>query len=244
MAGVRTLIVSDIHSNLAALDAVFMDAQRLEALDAVWCAGDIVGYGPDPNPCVERLRDVGAVSVMGNHDAGAIGRLGLDDFNAYAAEACRWTGDQLTADSRAYLEGLELTTEREPFTIVHGTPNNPLWDYLLSYPQADDAWYVSEASALIVGHSHLAFVCEEGTGMLTPGPEGLRVAVGGKRLVVNPGSVGQPRDGDPRASYAVYDDAAGIVSLERTPYDIAATQRRMVDVGLPEPLVSRLSLGR
>jgi diadenosine tetraphosphatase ApaH/serine/threonine PP2A family protein phosphatase len=132
----------------------------------------------------------------------------------------------------------------EPFTIVHGTPNDPLWDYLLSYPQADDAWYMSGADALVVGHSHLAFVCEERTGMLMPGPEGLRVAVGAKRLVVNPGSVGQPRDGDPRASYAMYDDALGIVSLQRVDYDIAATQRRMVDAGLPDSLVSRLSLGR
>ena len=240
----RTLIVSDIHSNLAALDAVFADAQRLDAIDAVWCAGDIVGYGPDPNACVERLREADAISVMGNHDAGAIGRMDLENMNLYAAEACRWNGEQLTAESRAFLEGLELTLEREPFTIVHGTPNDPLWDYLLSYPQADDAWYLSGAQALVVGHSHLAFVCEEDTGMLMPGPEGLRVAVGGKRLVVNPGSVGQPRDGDPRASYAVYDNETSIVSLQRVPYDIVSTQRKMVDAGLPDPLVSRLSLGR
>jgi len=243
-AEVRILIVSDIHANLEALDAVLDAAERFDPVDAVWCLGDTVGYGPEPNACIERLRARGALSVLGNHDAGAIGRVGLDDFNVYAAEACRWTAAQLTDDSRALLEGLSLTERRESFTLVHGTPNDPLWDYMLSYPQANDAWYMTETTALAVGHSHLAFVCEEGNGVLRPGPDGLRVPVGAHRLLVNPGSVGQPRDGDPRAAYAVYDDNAAVVTLARASYDIAVTQRRMVEVGLPEPLVGRLSLGR
>ena len=240
----RTLIVSDIHGNLEALNAVLDAAERFDPIDAVWCLGDIVGYGPEPNACIERLRAWQTLSVLGNHDAGAIGRIGLDAFNAYAAEACRWTAEQLTTESRSYLEALGLTERREPFTLVHGTPRDPLWDYMLTYPQASDAWYVTETAALLVGHSHLSFVCEEDNGVLRPGPDGLRVAVGAHRLLVNPGSVGQPRDGDPRAAYAVYDDAAATVTLARAAYDIAATQRRMVEVGLPEPLVGRLSLGR
>ncbi len=240
----RTLIVSDIHGNIEALDAVLDSAKRFDPIDAVWCLGDTVGYGPEPNACIERLRSLAVLSVLGNHDAAAIGRVGLEDFNAYAAQACRWTAEQLTDESRAYLEGLRLTEPCEPFTLVHGTPKDPLWDYMLSYLQANDAWYMTETTALVVGHSHLSFVCEEDNGVLRPGPDGLRVAVGARRLLVNPGSVGQPRDGDPRAAYAVYDDAAATVTLARAAYDIAATQRRMVEVGLPEPLVGRLSLGR
>ena len=239
----RTLIVSDIHSNIEALDAVLAAAEEEEPVANILCLGDIVGYGPAPMACLERLWDRGAVSVCGNHDAGAVGNVSLETFNPIAAEACRWNGAQLTDKAREYLAGLPLTLSEENFLMVHGTPSDPLWDYLLSYGQAVEAWDRTDAPDVLVGHSHYQFSCEAGRGVERPGPEGLTVPLGHARLVVNPGSVGQPRDRDPRAAYAIFDDEARLLSLRRAWYDVSATQRAMAEVGLPEPLISRLSSG-
>ena len=133
---------------------------------------------------------------------------------------------------------------KDSFTLAHGTPNDPIWDYLISYSQAVEAWERVNTSDVLVGHSHIQFSVEAGRGVEHPGPGGLTVPLGHARLVVNPGSVGQPRDRDPRAAYAVYDDDARIVSLRRVWYDITETQRAMAEAQLPEPLITRLSLGR
>ena len=161
-----------------------------------------------------------------------------------AAEACRWTTAQLGAEALAFLAGLPKTLVEDSFTLVHGTPNDPIWDYLVSYSQAVEAWERVDTSDVLVGHSHMQFSVEAGRGVEQPGPEGLTVPLGHARLVVNPGSVGQPRDRDPRAAYAVYDDETRIISLRRVWYDVSATQRAMAEVGLPEPLITRLSVGR
>lgn len=240
----RTLVVSDIHSNIVALEAAVADAERAGGVDGVWCLGDVVGYGPEPLACVARLRQLNATVICGNHDAAAVGRLDLAWFNAYAAEACRWTQAQLTPEVHAYLADLPERTVAGPFTLVHGMPREPLTGYLVSIGQAQDAWYETGAAAIMVGHTHVPFVCTEDGGMERPGPGGLRATLGSGHLLLNPGSVGQPRDGDPRAAYAVYDDVTGVVQLHRVWYDIPATQRRMTEVGLPEPLISRLSVGR
>ncbi len=240
----RTLIVSDIHSNLAALDAVVADAGEEAPLDQVWCLGDIVGYGPWPLETVRRIREIGALSIKGNHDAGAVGLTPLDAFNPYAAEACRWNGRRLDSDARDYLRGLPETLREDGFTLVHGSPKEPLWDYLFGYPQAIEAWERAVTQDVLVGHTHYQFAATAGVGLRQPGREGLTVFRGDARLVVNPGSVGQPRDNDPRAAYALYDDETGAIELRRAWYDVAATQRAMADAGLPEPLISRLSAGR
>ncbi len=240
----RTLIVSDIHSNIVALEAVLAAAQEEELVDGVWCLGDIVGYGPAPMACIERLQELGTLSIQGNHDAGAIGAIKLDDFNPIAAEAARWTGQQLSAEARDYLAGLPLTLVEDDFTLVHGTPKDPLWDYLFGYPQAIEAWEKVQTSDLLVGHSHFQFACEAGRGLQQPGETGMTVPLGIARLVVNPGSVGQPRDHDHRAAYGIYDDETRMISLRRAWYDVSETQRAMAEAGLPEPLISRLSLGR
>ena len=242
----RVLVVSDIHSNILALDAVLTDATDEGELpvDEVWCLGDIVGYGPAPMACVDRLRDLGAVCIIGNHDAGAVGRIDIDRFNPVAAEACRWTGEQLTADARDWLAALPETSHEDSFTLVHGTPADPIWDYLLRYEQAINAWEGLPTSDLLVGHTHIQFATEAGVGANQPGPDGLVVPIGFARLVINPGSVGQPRDGDPRAAYAIYDDEARNVALRRVHYNISATQRAMAEAGLPDPLITRLSAGR
>ena len=240
----RTLIVSDIHSNIAALDAVLADAEAEEPIDGIVSLGDIVGYGPAPMECIDRLRSRGFVSIMGNHDAAAAGVVGLEAFNPIAAEACRWTTAHLSAEALVFLAELPRTLVEDSFTLAHGTPNDPIWDYLISYSQAVEAWERVDTSDVFVGHSHIQFSVEAGRGVEHPGPDGLTVPLGHARLVVNPGSVGQPRDRDPRAAYAVYDDDARIVSLRRVWYDITETQRAMAEAQLPEPLITRLSLGR
>jgi predicted phosphodiesterase len=239
----RKLILSDIHSNLDALDAVLADATSNGGIDSVWCLGDIVGYGPEPMACLERLWGLDALSITGNHDGGAVALVSLETFNPVAAAACRWTAGQLTEEAKRYLAGLPRTLTAAPFTLVHGTPSDPIWEYLVSYPQAEAAWKVIGTSALLVGHSHLPFVCQEGLPLDRRAVHGQHVAIDGRRLAINPGSVGQPRDGDPRAAYAVYDDATTAVELRRVTYDIPATQRKMADAGLPEPLINRLSVG-
>ncbi|MDE2836966.1 MAG: metallophosphoesterase family protein [Chloroflexota bacterium] len=240
----RTLIVSDVHSNLTALDAVIAQAEANGPVDGVWCLGDIVGYGPWPLETVRRLRSLEAVCIQGNHDAGAIGRISLQTFNSAAREACLWNGAQLDEEAHAYLEGLPDAVAVAGFTLVHGAPRDPLWEYLTGYADAMDALARVDTRDVLVGHTHHQFAFEAGGGASLPGPGGLDVTRDGGRLVVNPGSVGQPRDHDPRAAYAVYDSETGVLSLRRAAYDIAATQRAMEQVGLPEPLISRLSAGR
>lgn len=240
----RTLIVSDVHSNLTALDAVLAAAGADGPLDGVWCLGDVVGYGPWPLETVRRIRSLDAVCIQGNHDAGAIGRISLDTFNHAAREACRWNGVQLDEDARAFLEALPDTVAVAGFTLVHGTPRDPLWEYLTSHTDAVEALASIGTRDVLVGHTHHQFAFEDGRGAALPGPGGLTATRDGGRLVVNPGSVGQPRDRDPRAAFAVYDSETDTLSLRRAAYDIAATQRAMEAVGLPEPLISRLSAGR
>lgn len=240
----RTLIVSDVHSNLTALDAVLAAAGAEGPLDAVWCLGDIVGYGPWPLETVRRIRSLDAVCIQGNHDAGAIGRISLDTFNHAARDACRWNGMRLDDDARSFLKGLPDTVAVADFTLVHGTPRDPLWEYLTSHTNAVAALESIDTRDVLVGHTHHQFAFEDGRGAALPGPGGLTVTRDGGRLVVNPGSVGQPRDHDPRAAFAVYDSEADTLSLRRAAYDVAATQRAMEQAGLPEPLISRLSAGR
>ena len=240
----RILIVSDIHSNIVALDAVLEAAREEDSVDEVWCLGDIVGYGPAPMECLERLWELGTLCIQGNHDAAATGEIDFSDFNPIAAEAARWTQQQLSKEARAYLAGLPQTTIESSFTLVHGSPRDPLWEYVTGYSQAIESWERVETSDVLVGHSHFQFSCEADRGLEQPSADGLIVPLGTARVVINPGSVGQPRDRDPRAAYAIYDDEARHIGLYRTWYNINSTQRAMSEVGLPEPLISRLSAGR
>ncbi len=241
----RTLILGDIHSNLIALQAVLADAEERGGFDQVWCLGDTVGYGPDPRPCLSLLRRYSLLAVAGNHDQAATGQVGVEEFNGPAAEAARWTAQQLTEEDRDFLSRLPLTATSEDFTLVHGSLRQPLWEYLLSEESALATFQLLPTKFCLLSHSHISFICQENQG----GPtfvdftEGQEFALNEERWIINPGSVGQPRDRDPRPSYAVYDSARRAISRHRVSYDIGETQERMRKAGLPQPLIDRLNHG-
>jgi predicted phosphodiesterase len=244
----RILVVSDVHSNLEALDAVLADAERGGPIEAIWCAGDIVGYGPDPDAVIGTLRARGVSAVAGNHDLAVCGKMPLDDFNAVAAEAAVWTERHIGDTARDYLATLPLTASpRREVTMVHGSLRSPEWEYLLSAEQAAAQFALQQTPYSIIGHSHLQFWMEERDGQpprICVADDGAALPLGETRLILNPGSSGQPRDGDPRAGYMLYDDAAAAVTWHRVDYDASVTHRKIVEAGLPPYLGSRLLIGR
>ncbi len=242
----RVALLSDIHANLAALEAVLASANG-QHIDTVWNVGDAVGYGPDPDRVIELMVIEGATCVRGNHDAAVAGAIGLELFNPLASRAVEWTIEHTTVATREYLAGLPPIATEGFYTLVHGTLRDPAWEYLTTYESAHAHFAVQPTPYSVVGHTHLPLVVRE----IAPGrleaftPEdGLIVELGEERLAINPGGVGQPRDGDPRASYAVLDTDIGTIAFHRVEYDIASTQRRMLQAGLPEALASRLEFGR
>lgn len=241
----RIALISDVHSNLVALEAVLADAERRGA-ESVWNLGDTVGYGPDPNGVVARLTEAGAVSVLGNHDAAATGIIGTEWFNSVAAEAAAWTQAHLEAEAAASLAGLGEVAREGEWSLAHGTLRQPLWEYLITEEAAAGHFERQETPYSAVGHTHVPLLVRRGAA----GIEGETPAAGGSAdlgegpLCVNPGSVGQPRDGDARSSYALVDTAAGTVAHHRVAYDIGETQRRMARAGLPRELAERLEYGR
>ena len=239
----RYAILADIHGNLAAFKAVLQDIEERGGAEELWCLGDIVGYGPDPSECIALLRQYNHLCVAGNHDWAAIGKVAISDFNPDAAEACRWTARQLSPEDVRYLDNLPLTLSRDDFTIAHGSPREPIWEYVLSTQSATANLQFFETRFCLIGHSHVPLVFENvgGRCVLMELPAELRL--GENRMIINPGGVGQPRDGDPRAAYAIYDDGAATIYHYRIPYDIEATQERMVKHGLPSFLATRLSYG-
>jgi|SRR5579875_262992 len=245
----RIAVLSDIHANLAALEAVLRDAAERGAADTLWVLGDIVGYGPNPCECLDRLRECDVAAVAGNHDLAAIGAIGLEAFNPLAAAANRWTAEQLREQDRAFLCALPRTVVCESFSLAHGSLRDPVWEYVITVPAALGQFAAQATPYGFVGHTHVPLVIEEGEQVGTLGevyrPEsGATVPLTDRRLILNPGSVGQPRDGDPRAAYALLDTERNVVQFFRVPYDIARTQREMAMLGLPLPLIARLAAGR
>jgi diadenosine tetraphosphatase ApaH/serine/threonine PP2A family protein phosphatase len=242
----RALIVSDVHSNLEALQSVIDDAGSRGGFDEIWSLGDLVGYGPDPTAVIALIRQHQLKAVAGNHDLAAYGRLSLESFNDYAAAAARWTAEQISAEDAEWMASLPLRMELEGFTMVHGSPRDPVWEYVVSVPVAAVSFRHFETTMCLVGHSHVPFLCVTGN----EGPKFLEfpldspVSVGDERMIINPGGVGQPRDGDPRTSYAVYDSSNLTVAHFRAEYDIETTQDKMAKSGLPKYLADRLSQGR
>jgi diadenosine tetraphosphatase ApaH/serine/threonine PP2A family protein phosphatase len=238
----RIAVLSDIHANLPALDAVLADAGPL---DATWHLGDVVGYGPDPDGVVGRLREIGAVGVRGNHDAAAGGGSEIDWFNPDARRAMEWTRTAISASTVDWLRELPERRTIDAFELVHGSPREPLWEYVTSSSIARDSLAVLREPVGLHGHTHVpvAFL-EEGDRVERFAPrDGSALDLRGRRALVNPGSVGQPRDGDPRASYLLLDTATASIAWHRVEYDIGAVQAAMRAAGLPSFLVSRLSIG-
>ena len=242
----RIAIVSDVHSNLEALDAVLRHAESSGPIDEVWCLGDIVGYCADPSSVIATLRDRGAVAVAGNHDRAAVGLLSLDDFNAYAASAVRWTSGHISDQDIEYLSSLPLMRTSGDFTLVHGSLRAPEWEYLLEPEQATAHFALQTTRYSLIGHSHLVFEVEEriSAPYFSARRHGDTLALGEERLILNPGSVGQPRDGDPRAAYVLYDREGARVTFQRVEYDTRAAQRKMCDAGIDQWLIDRLAVGR
>ena len=242
----RYASIADIHSNLAALTAVLDDIERQGGTEKIWCLGDVVGYGPDPHECIELLRQTNHVCVAGNHDWGAIGKINTSEFNPDAAAACHWTAQQLVPADVEYLKNLPLVIEEDDFTLVHGSPREPIWEYLVSTSIAKENFARFKSKFCLVGHSHvpLVFSYNEGGDCSTiQFQPNIRIVLGRNRLIINPGGAGQPRDSNPQASYAIYDSETRLIRLYRVPYDIRATQDKMVARGLPMRLAARLSYG-
>jgi len=242
----RALIASDIHSNLEAFQSVIDDAGSNGGFDEIWSLGDLIGYGPDPSACIDLLRQYDHQGVAGNHDLASIGKLSLEAFNSHAKQANEWTATQLTEEQIEYLGGLSLKLEIDEFTVVHGSPRDPIWEYVVSVGAAVASFLHFDTYWCLVGHSHIPFICrpDENGAVFLEFPLDSPVTLATHRLIINPGGVGQPRDGDPRASYAIYDSGPGREVHHRVEYDIPKTQEKMRERNLPVFLIDRLSQGR
>lgn len=243
----RYLIISDIHGNLPALETVLSDAGEF---DAIWCLGDVVGYGPDPNDCVALLRRHELVCLAGNHDWAALNKLDLATFNADARMAATWTQRMLTYETQEFLRSLPSFMVKGAFTLAHGSPRQPVWEYILDCQIANVNFDHFDTKYCLIGHTHTPVIFEhEDSGACIPHapqngePIPLGLTLGYPRLIINPGSVGQPRDSDPRAAYGMLDTDAMTWEHRRVAYPIEETQSRMRQQGLPHRLVARLQYG-
>ncbi len=239
-------VISDIHGNRHALDAVLAAADD-HGCDEVWCLGDIVGYGADPNGCCATVRRFASVCLAGNHDLAAIGALSTAEFSPDASAATAWTADALTAEHRSWLAGLRPDARVRGFQLAHGSPLHPVWEYLLTPDQAEASLAVFDDQVGLVGHSHVALAfSRDGGGPVVRDDhaDGDEVRFGARRWLLNPGSVGQPRDGDPRAAWLELDVDAGRAVWRRVPYDVAGAAAAIGDAGLPRSLAVRLHDGR
>lgn len=238
----RALIISDIHANATALEAVLA---QVGEVDAVWCLGDLVGYGPDPNECINRLRGLpNIVCLQGNHDAAALDQLSLEGFNIEARSSIEWLQKQLTPDSSGYLQTLKAGVEVNGITLAHASPRQPMLEYLLdTYSVAENFGYFN-TDFCFVGHTHVAalFSMKDKTVRLEVPLPNTQLLLE-KRCIANPGSVGQPRDRDPRAAFVVFDDETYLWDYRRVEYDVGSVQRRMQAAKLPERHIARLAAG-
>jgi predicted phosphodiesterase len=242
----RVAILSDIHGNRHALEAVLADVDRT-GVDALWCLGDLVGYGADPNACVALTRDRADVCLVGNHDLGVRGDLSLAEFSDAASVAAQWTKQRIDPDKLEFLRGLE--PERLDFDVglYHASPRDPVWEYVLSTALADLCLDAQRHRVALIGHSHVALTFCRPDGGAVRGElrqDGTEVDLAGSRWLVNPGSVGQPRDGDPRAAWLTFDTDRWSACYHRSDYDIDGAASAILEAGLPASLAERLRYGQ
>jgi len=238
----RIAVLSDIHGNLPALEAVLAS---LSPYDAIWQLGDVVGYGPQPNEVVALLASEKALGVRGNHDSAAVGELDTDAFNDDARAAVEWTMGELTDATRDWLTALERREELEGFTLVHGSPRDPTWEYVYAVSIARANMNRFTTTHCLVGHTHVPLVYRQAGSKTEPWlpRDGSQLGLDERRALLNPGSVGQPRDGDRRASGMLLDTEQMSATWHRVEYPVDAVQRLMEKAGLPKRLVARLSHG-
>jgi diadenosine tetraphosphatase ApaH/serine/threonine PP2A family protein phosphatase len=239
----RVAVISDVHANHHALEAV-LDEIDAAGVDAVWCLGDTVGYGPRPNECCDIVQERADHCLVGNHDLVVLGELTVSDFNDEAAAAAIWTNEVLTPESRAFLASLKPFGEVDGVALFHASARDPIWEYVLTEEAAEATLELSDAPLVLVGHSHIALAISADGGHIGggPAPGGSRVALEGRKLL-NPGSVGQPRDGDPRAAWLLLDFEERFAEFHRVPYSVERTQAEMRERGLPRGLAARLERG-
>ena len=236
-------VLSDVHSNLHALEAVLAEVDAGD-FDALWFLGDLVGYGPRPNECTALVRERAAICLAGNHDLVVLGRIPIDTFAGEASAAARWTQEVLGESARSFLETLQSQATGEGAELFHGSPRDPVWEYVLGDEAATAAFALTSAPLLLVGHSHVALEISNGEALRgEQAPAGTELQLGRLRRLLNPGSVGQPRDGDPRAAWLEIDIAAARATFRRTDYPVERTQDEMREAGLPEALAARLAFG-
>jgi predicted phosphodiesterase len=244
------LIISDIHANLTAFEAVIKDAlqnPKHQAPEATWCLGDLVGYGPNPNECVERVQQLPDLTcLIGNHDQAALGLVSLQRFNQDARIAAAWTSEQLREESKEYLHTLPTECVSGAFTLTHGSPRKPAWEYILDPRTADENFDYLKTAYCLVGHSHLPLVFYRENGaehaIVRPVLWGEPMALT-PRMILNPGSVGQPRDLDPRAAYAILDTENLTWTARRVSYDVESVKSEILALGLPDRQALRLLAG-
>ncbi len=242
----KVAVVSDIHANLHAFEAVLEAVAESDAHE-LWCLGDLVGYGGDPDPCVELTRSHAAVCLGGNHDMAVVGELPLEDFSRGAGLAAQWTREVIAPENLAFLATLQPQDSEGPIGLYHASPRNPAWEYVLSALLANLCLDVQRERVALIGHSHVAlsFTRHEGeTATGEPRREGTQLDISRGEWLLNPGSVGQPRDGDPRASWLLLDLDEQRASFKRTSYDIAGAAGAIRAAHLPDSLAERLQYGQ
>jgi diadenosine tetraphosphatase ApaH/serine/threonine PP2A family protein phosphatase len=241
----RVALLSDVHGNLPAFEAVLADIED-QGVDERWCLGDLVGYGGDPDASVELARRHCSVCLAGNHDLAVVDVLSLDEFSRGAALAATWTRDVITPETREFLLSLKPEGSAQGVGLFHASPRDPIWEYVLSGLTAELCFDVTDFRVSLIGHSHVALSFDRQEGSPASGTtrkEGTELDVGAGQWLINPGSTGQPRDGDPRAAWLEIDFAAARATFRRTDYPVEQTQRESRELGLPEALAARLEYG-
>ncbi len=242
----RVAVISDIHGNLQALEAVLEQVGEA-GCEAVWCLGDVVGYGADPDACVQLVREHADVCLAGNHDLGVAGVLSVETFSEIARRAASWTAGVISEQTRGFLVSLAPVAERHSISLYHASPRDPVWEYVLTPQAAELALDVQARRVSLVGHTHVPLAFNRYTS--APATGGVRRAgeqldLGAGRWLLNPGSVGQPRDGDPRAAWMELDADRWTAAFRRVDYDIDGAARAIRAAGLPPALAERLCIGQ
>ena len=249
LAAVRVAAITDIHANLPALEAVLASIETVAAQE-IWCLGDVVGYGAEPDECADLVRERCALCLVGNHDLAVLGALDVSAFSEAAAAAVAWTRERVAERTLELLRDLEPSGSREGIALSHASPRDPVWEYVLSAEQADACLDAQEERIGLIGHSHVSLYftrpAEPGRGQIqgAEASDDTLLDLSSGSWLVNPGSVGQPRDGDPRAAWLELDTAAHTARFHRVPYEIDRAATAIVDSGLPRRLADRLHVGQ